>query len=124
MWWCCCVLGSTTHLDGQHLIAEGALDVLTTALQSRGSGSIHRIDRERARVPTVETVHLQVSRLEPGVGGLVGLVRGLLLLLLLLLLVVVGALLLLVIGSVLRVQNLLELIKNSITTILQRPRPS
>ena len=52
-------------------------------------------------------------------------VRGMALLLLLLLLlllqlllvvVVVGALLLLVVGRVLRVQNLLQLIKNSITT--------
>ena len=31
--WCWRVLGSTTHLDGQHLIAEWALDVLTTALK-------------------------------------------------------------------------------------------
>ncbi len=85
-------------------------------------GRVHGVNFDAARVPTVETVHLQVARLEAGVGGWVGLVRGLtlsLLLLLLLLLqlqlVVVGALLLLVIGRVLRVQNLLQLIKKSIT---------
>jgi len=57
-------LRGSRHRDGDHLVAERAVDVLAAALQSGIVWGVHGVHRHLSALPAVQAVQLHVTGFE------------------------------------------------------------